>query len=235
MMVSNSLPPDSCLTALVPIKGESERVPGKNLRDFCGKALMCRVLEMLQQCAHISRIAVNTDSPRIAETASAFGKVFIHERPAELCGHAVPMNSIIAHDLRLLGEGHYVQTHVTNPMLSEATLSEATRLYFASLCEYDSLFSVIRHQSRFFDAGRRAVNHDPAVLRNTQDLPPLYEENSCLYIFSHASFFTGGQNRIGVRPTMFTMLKTESQDIDTEDDFTLAEHIWRHTHGAAAL
>jgi CMP-N-acetylneuraminic acid synthetase len=229
--MSNNPPPDISLTALVPIKGDSERVPGKNVRDFCGRPLMCRVLEMLQQCVCVGRIVVNTDSGRVAETASAFGKATVHKRPAGLCGHTVSMNSVIAHDLSLLGEGHYLQTHVTSPLLTCATVRNAARRYFTALPVHDSLFSVISRQGRFFDADGRPINHDPAVLLNTQDLPPIYEENSCLYIFSRASFFAGGQNRVGVRPAMFPMLKTESQDIDTEDDFTLAEHIWRHTRG----
>jgi CMP-N-acetylneuraminic acid synthetase len=55
------------LTALVPIKGASERVPGKNLRDFCGRSLMCRVLGILQEVDVVDRIVVNTDSDKVAE------------------------------------------------------------------------------------------------------------------------------------------------------------------------
>ena len=209
------------------MKGESERVPGKNMRDFCGKPLLCRVLDVLQCHAGISRIVVNTDSERIARLASEFTKVVIHERPAALRGHAVPMNAVLAYDLHLLGDGHYLQTHVTNPLLAGATITEATGRYFSLLPEYDSLFSVISHQSRFFDAEQRALNHDPAVLLNTQDLAPLHEENSCLYLFSHASFFGNQMNRIGRRYALHAMSKLESIDIDTEDDFLLAELAWK--------
>jgi CMP-N-acetylneuraminic acid synthetase len=213
-------------TALVPIKGESERVRGKNLRDFCGKPLLCRVLATLQRTDCIERIVVNTDSDYVSELAVKFGKTLIHERPPALCGHNVPMNSILAHDLELLGEGHYLQTHVTNPMLTSATVNDAIETYFASLAVYDSLFSVVRHQSRFFSAEYLPLNHDPAVLLNTQDLPPLYEENSCLYIFSHSSFFANKKNRIGKHFLLYPMSKVESLDIDTEDDFRLAQIAW---------
>jgi len=213
------------------MKGESERVPGKNLRDFCGKPLLCHVLHMLQQHNGISRIVVNTDSERIARQASEFTKVVIHERPAALCGHTVPMNAVLAHDLQLLGEGHYLQTHVTNPLLAGATITEAIGRYFSLLSEYDSLFSVISHRSRFFDAVQRALNHDPAVLLNTQDLAPLYEENSCIYLFSHASFFGNQLNRVGRRYALYAMSKLESIDIDTEEDFRLAELAWKAFRG----
>ncbi len=214
------------LTALVPIKGESERVPGKNLRDFCGRPLMCYVLEMLQHTDCIERIVVNTDSEKVAEQALVFQKVCIHERPTSLRGHTVSMNRILAYDLGLLGDGHYLQTHVTNPMLTNRTVADAARTYFSALAEFDSLFSVIRHQSRFFSADKSPLNHDPATLLNTQDLPPLYEENSCLYFFSRASFRANGENRMGKLSALYPMTKVESLDIDTEDDFRLAQIAW---------
>ena len=219
------------ICALVPMKGESERVPGKNMRDFCGRPLLCRVLHVLQQHDGVSRIVVNTDSEHIARLASEFAKVVIHERPAALRGHTVPMNAVLAHDLQLLGEGHYLQTHVTNPLLTGATITETIGRYFSLLPEYDSLFSVISHRSRFFDAEQRALNHDPAVLLNTQDLAPLYEENSCLYLFSHASFFGNQMNRVGRRYALYCMSKLESADIDTEEDFRLAELAWKAFRG----
>jgi CMP-N-acetylneuraminic acid synthetase len=215
------------LTALVPIKGESERVPGKNLRDFCGRPLLCRVLAMLQQTGCIERIVVNTDSDAVAELVAEFGKTCIHKRPSSLRGHNVSMNRILAHDLELLGEGHYLQTHVTNPLLTGRTVNDAVEIYFSSLSSYDSLFSVLRHQSRFFAADQRPLNHDLAVLLNTQDLPPLYEENSCLYIFSYDSFFENNMNRIGKHFLLYPMSKMESLDIDTEDDFHLAQLAYR--------
>jgi CMP-N-acetylneuraminic acid synthetase len=215
------------LTALVPIKGKSERVPGKNLRDFCGKPLLCRILETLQQSRCISRIVVNTDSDAIASLAVQWGKVRIHARPDHLCGGHVPMNHILCHDLEMLGEGHYLQTHVTNPLLRMETIAGAVTLYFRKLPEHDSLFSVIELHSRFWRADGSPLNHDPSILRNTQDMEPLYEENSCLYLFSKTSFQAAGNNRIGRRPSLFPMLRCESLDIDTEDDFRLAEIAWK--------
>jgi CMP-N-acetylneuraminic acid synthetase len=215
------------VTALLPAKGASERVPGKNLRDFSGKSLLFRVLETLQETGVVERVAVNTDSGMVAEMVCGFSKVIVHERPSGLCGHSVPMNEIIAHDIGLLGPGHYLQTHVTNPLLKAETITDAVRTYFAGLPMYDSLFSVIRHQSRFFDADMRAINHNPSMLINTQDLPPIYEENSCLYIFSDASFFADGKNRISKRYQIYPMPKIESLDIDTEEDFRLAETAWQ--------
>jgi len=81
---------------------------------------------------------------------------------------------------------------------------------------FDSLFSVTRVQTRFWDALARPVNHNPAILLRTQDLPPLYEENSCLYHFSRATLEQAPYGASAERPFMFEIEKTEAQDIDEE-------------------
>jgi FkbM family methyltransferase len=214
------------VTALVPMKGQSERVPGKNVRIFCGSPLLCIILQTLQNTECIEKVVVNTDDALIAERASAFSKVSIHKRPDELRGHHVSMNAIIGHDLGLLGEGHYLQTHATNPLLLSSTVADAVKAYFDGLDAYDSLFSVTRRQVRLYDSAGAPLNHDPEVLLNTQDLPPFFEENSCLYLFSRQSFRLAGR-RIGRRPKLFTIPHLDAHDIDTEEDFTLSEALHR--------
>lgn len=188
---------------------------------------MCRVLEMLQGTACIERIIVNTDSDTVAELALQFPKALIHDRPASLRGHHVSMNAVITHDLELLGPGHYLQTHVTNPLLTGKSVREAAELYFASLDRYDSLFSVTSHQGSFFDKSGRLMNAAPQAGGEREEACPLYEENSCLYFFSHDSFFRNGGNRIGRNFQVFPLSRMESLDIDDEEDFHLAEMAWK--------
>ncbi len=88
--------------------------------------------------------------------------------------------------------------------------------------EYDSLFAVTRLQVRLWNSGGQPINHDPAVLLQTQDLPPIYEENSCFYIFSKTNLITR-RNRLGVRPQMFEVSRNEAWDIDEEIDFQIVE------------
>lgn len=217
----------AAITALVPIKGASVRVPGKNVRQFCGKPLLYYVLQTLEETASVARIVVNTDAEKVARHASKFSKVIIHERPTELCGHEVPMNSVIAHDLSLLDGTHFLQTHVTNPLLTVDTLERAVASYFARPQEHDTLFSVVAHQSRFFHHDHTPINHDPRILQNSQKLPLIYEENSCIYLFSRQAFAAGHNNRLGQHPMLFVMSKLESMDIDTKEDFRMAELAWK--------
>jgi len=216
------------VTALLPMKGHSERVPNKNLRPMCGQPLFFHVAWALQASDRVERIVVNTDSEAIASAAKeAFSKVVIHWRPEEICGDMVSMNKIIEHDLSLCEGQHFLQTHATNPLLSTETVDQAVDAYFGRAEQADSLFSVTQLQTRLYWEDGKPVNHNPAELLRTQDLPPLFEENSLLFIFNKDSFVAAGQNRLGNKPRMFVTPPLESVDIDEEHDFILAETLLR--------
>ena len=91
--------------------------------------------------------------------------------------------------------------------------------------EHDSLFSVTRLQTRLWNAEGEPINHDRNVLARTQDLPPVFEENSCLYLFTRESLERHG-NRIGERPILFELPREEAWDIDEEVDFRVAEALY---------
>lgn len=212
------------VTALLPMKGHSERVPNKNIRNFAGMGpLFGQICQVLAACWRIDEIIIDTDSCQIMDLARRLPKIKLVSRPEHLCGDMVPMNDIIAHDLTLATNEHVLQTHSTNPLLTQGTIEAALDRYFDVLPEYDSLFSVTPWQCRFYWPDGRAVNHNPQELLRTQDLSPLYEENSCFYIFSPQSFHRAGGRRIGLKPVFFPISKLEAVDIDDEDDFILAE------------
>ena len=211
--------------ALLPMKGHSERVQNKNIRDFNGTPLFCRILNTLMKCTYVSGVYIDTDSAEIAGIAkNLFKSVHIIERPERLGGDMVSMNSIIEYDMDMIGAEYYIQTHATNPLLRAETLDEGCRRFLEKMNLFDSLFSVNRLQTRLYDGNAKAVNHRPEELIRTQDLPPLYEENSNFYIFSKTSFLSTGA-RIGKRPQMMETDRLESIDIDEEVDFMLAEQI----------
>jgi len=216
------------VTALVPMKGHSERVPNKNLRSFCGKPLYYWIILSLQNSHYVKDIVVNTDSQEIAENIRQnFDKVKIIDRPDEIRGDLVSMNIIIAYDLSQLPGEHFLQTHSTNPLLNAETIDEGIELYFHNLGMYDSLFTVTRHNVRFYWSDGSPINHNPQEMLRTQDLPPIFEENSNLYIFSKESFKQSGNRRIGLKPYLFEINKLEAIDIDEEEDFLLAELVCR--------
>jgi len=72
----------------------------------------------------------------------------------------------------------------------------------------------------------RAINHNPAILLQTQDLPPIYEENSCIYIFTR-HILEARRNRLGERPYLFDIEAAEAWDIDEMLDFEIVNYLMR--------
>jgi CMP-N-acetylneuraminic acid synthetase len=215
------------IVALVPMRHDSKRVPGKNYRPMCGKPLYAHIIETLLSCSEIAEVVVDTDSPTIIEgLAKDYPQVNVILRPEHLRADTTPTNEILVYDTAQFPADLYLQTHSTNPLLKAGTISRAIQQLRGLYPEYDSLFSVTRWQTRLWDQLGRAVNHNPAVLLRTQDLPPIYEENSCLYLFTRETLLSR-RNRLGERPLMYEMDAREATDIDEELDFVIAETLMK--------
>lgn len=205
----------------------SERIPGKNYRIFHDRPLFHIILQTLMETTLFEQIIVDTDSPIISENISAnFPDVLVLERPEHLRGDQISMNEILLHIMDSSEAAEfYLQTHATNPLLTKNTIVNAVSAFRDHYPVFDSLFSVTRIQKRLWDSYSHAINHDPGLLLRTQDLVPVYEENSCIYIFSRESLLLNG-NRLGSRPMMFEIPAPEAWDIDEEIDFRIAEFLY---------
>lgn len=211
------------------MRHKSQRVPGKNYRPLAGRPLYQHIIATLLLCPEINEIVVDTDSPVVMEgLRDGYPQVRLLERPEHLRADAIPMNEILAYDTSQVEADFYLQTHSTNPLLRSETVSKAIQACIASYPAYDSLFSVTRLQTRLWDQLGRPINHNPAVLLQTQDLPPVYEENSCLYIFTRQQLLAR-RNRLGERPLMFEIDPSEAWDIDEEIDFLIADVLKRQS------
>jgi CMP-N-acetylneuraminic acid synthetase len=207
------------------MKANSERVKGKNFREFCGKPLFRWMLDSLLEVEEISQVIINTDAKHIlAENELVDSdRVLIRDRRAEICGDMVSMNLVIADDVASIDADIYLMTHTTNPLLSPDTIRGALKAFQERQGQNkaDSLFTVDTIQTRFYRKDGSPVNHDPNNLVRTQDLEPWYEENSNLHLFTRDSF-KKTDARIGNQPMMFESPKFESIDIDTPDDWDFA-------------
>lgn len=216
------------IAAIVPMRHDSERVIGKNYRPFAGRPLYHHIITTLCACKKIHKVVIDTDSPTIREgVADSFPSVLLLERPEHLRAGSTPMNDVLLNAVKQIPADFYLQTHSTNPLLLKATVETAIRTFISYYPSHDSLFGVTRLQTRLWDALARPINHNQAILLRTQDLPPVYEENSCLYLFDRETL-EGGKNRIGKRPYMFEIDRLEAIDIDEEVDFIIAEQVFLH-------
>lgn len=120
----------------------------------------------------------------------------------------------------------YVHTHSTNPLLTSATIDRAVETFKNQKDQRDSLFGVTALHTRLFWPDGSAANHNPNELIQTQDLPPVYEENSNIYVFT-AESFAKRHHRIGTNPMMFPIERWEAVDIDEEIGFEFADYLIR--------
>ncbi len=214
--------------ALLPMKAYSERVSGKNFKNFAGKPLYRWILDTLLKVDEIDKIIINTDARELLEKSGLNdgGKILIRDRRKDICGGHVSMNRIIEDDLATVKAETYIMTHTTNPLLSSTTINNAIESYYKGVVRdgKDSLFTVNEYQTRFYRENGSAVNHDPKNLIRTQDLEPWFEENSNLYIFTQNSF-AASQARIGLNPVLFATPTLESADIDDATGWRIAEMI----------
>jgi CMP-N-acetylneuraminic acid synthetase len=212
------------IKALLFMKQHSERVPNKNMRDFCGQPLFHWIVDALQKSRYINEIIINTDSEKIAKSAMDNFDVTIHMRPEYLLSiTSNEANLIMDYDLSITKGEYFLQTHSTNPLLKTETIDNSIETFFKQNNK-DSLFSVTALQKRLFFEDGTPINHNPSKLIKTQELPPVYEENSCIYIFSRKSFKSTG-NRIGKMPLLFPIKRLESVDIDELEDFIYAQYL----------
>ena len=216
------------IAALVPMRHHSQRVPQKNFRVLAGKPLYQHILDQLIQVEEISEIIVDTDSPVIMEGVKQhYPKVILLERPDSLRADDISMNEILLYDTAQVQADLYLQTHSTNPLLKASTIANAIQTLIKRMPEYDSLFSATSLKTRLWDQLTRPINHNPDILLQTQDLPPVYEENSCMYIFTRENLLQR-RNRLGYRPYLYAMDAAESWDIDEELDFLVADVLLSH-------
>lgn len=213
------------IVALLPMKANSERVKGKNFREFCGKPLFRWILDTLLEVEEIDTVIINTDARHIlAENGLVdTDRVVIRDRKPEICGDLVSMNLVLADDVENVEADMYLMTHTTNPLMSADTIRNAIRQFQeeSAAGKADSLFTVDKIQTRFYREDCSPVNHDPDNLVRTQDLEPWFEENSNLYIFTRDSFAKTNA-RIGKQPSMYESPPFESIDIDTPADWDMA-------------
>jgi len=232
---AKNMNPKLKVVALVPMRHHSERVPGKNYRPLAGKPLYQHIIESLLACPEIAQVMVDTDSPDVMQGLQKnFPQVIVIERPEHLRAGEIPMNEILLHDTAQVKADFYLQTHSTNPLLKTETISRAIQTLTNNLLSYDSLFGVTRIQTRLWDALTRPINHNPSILLRTQDLPPIYEENSCMYIFSRETLMAR-RNRLGDRPYLFEINRDEAWDIDEELDFEIVDLLLRKRLGQSLV
>lgn len=205
--------------AFVPIRLNSQRVEGKNLRLLGGRPLMTYILEALRAAERIDEVYVYCSDPGIARHLPE-GVRFMRRSEA-LDSDSTLGEQIYDAFTREVEADIYVLAHATSPFIRSATIDNAVARVQSG--EHDSAFSAERIQTFAWYEGR-TLNYSPERVPRTQDLEPVYVETSAFFVFRR-EVWRNTHRRIGQRPYMAVTDRIESMDIDYPDDFTLAEAI----------
>jgi CMP-N-acetylneuraminic acid synthetase len=227
------------ITAFLPCRAGSERVPKKNTRPFAGYStgLIGLKLEQLAACAEIDRILLSTNDPEVIAIATdasvVIPKLEIDLRPDHLCTPQTSTDELIAYVPDRIDRGVVLWTHVTSPMVDAAAYSEMIAEYTTAVAdgESDSLMSVTGLRT-FLWTATGPLNYDRAVEKwpRTQTLQTLYSVNSAAFMID-VELMRGLQDRVGRSPKLFEMTEAQGFEIDWEEQFALAEVIYQSALG----
>lgn len=203
--------------AFVPIRLNSKRVAGKNLKLLGDKPLLCYILNTLLQVKSIDEVYVYCSNPEIKQYLPQ-GAQFL-QRPEVLDRDETLGQEIYDAFTKTIDADVYVLAHTTSPFIKTATLSNALEKVIDG--EYDSAFSAEKIQT-FAWYQQKPLNYDLKAIPRTQTIEPVYVETSAFFIFKR-EVWTMHHQRIGFRPYMAIVDKIEGVDIDWPEDFKFAE------------
>ena len=225
------------IIAFLPCRKGSERVKEKTTRPFAGNqhGLIEVKLQQLMRCPDIAEIIVSSDDPVVRTLATQAGKrtdklVHVLDRPERLARSDTSTDDLIQYIPEIVEDGNVLWTHVTAPFVDERVYSHAVKL-FLSLSEKgenDSLMSVTRLQTFIWNQDG-SLNYDRKKEKwpRTQTLPVWYEINSAIFL-APITVYKDLFDRVGESPYLYEIDFPESLDIDTENQFKLAEKVWSH-------
>lgn len=205
--------------AFVPIRLNSQRVSGKNLRLLGGEPLMCHILRTLTRVEGIDEVYVFCSDERIVELLPE-GVRFL-KRSAELDRDTTLGREIYDAFTARVEADLYVLAHATSPFIRPETIAGALDKVRSG--EYDSAFSAEKIQTFAWYEGR-PLNYALDNIPRTQTIEPVYIETSAFFIFPQELWCTH-HRRIGDRPYMAVVERVEGLDIDYPEDFAMAEII----------
>lgn len=218
------------VTAFLPCRAGSQRVPRKNTKRFSGieGGLLTVKLNQLLKVPLINNIVLSTNDQEVVDIALAISeRIIIYKRPEHLASSETSTDELINYVPKIIEEGHVLWTHVTSPFLDDKIYQMAIRKYLEeiNLGNYDSLMTVNKIQTFLWDK-KGSMNYDRGKEKwpRTQTLPELYEVNSGIFINSVNNYLKFN-DRIGEKPFLYQTEGFSSFDIDWPEDFKLGELI----------
>jgi len=219
------------ITAFLPCRKGSERVPRKNIRPFgsYGHGLVEIKLGQLLACPEIDQIMLSTNDEEIIDYAATLdrSRLKVHRRVEHLSSSATSTDDLVGHAHDLIGTGHILWTHVTSPFVDSKLYSDIIHVYRDALQNgYDSLMTTTLLHA-FLWSDESPLNYDRTIEKwpRTQTLAPVHEINSAVFL-APTEVYLRCEDRIGDRPLLYALDKLRAMDVDWEEDFVVAETLF---------
>ncbi len=203
--------------AIMPIKLNNERLPGKNTMLLNGKPLLQHQLIAVCETKLIDDVFVYCSNEAICKYLP-FGASFL-KRPEELDLPTSNFTQIFGTFAKSVPADIYVYVHATAPFISVETIAECINAVKSG--EYDSAFCATKIQDFLWKDGE-PLNFDAQNIPRSQDIEPIYRETSGVYVFTK-EVFEKYRRRIGKKPFIKEVSFKEAVDINNPEDFRLAE------------
>ena len=208
--------------SIVPIKLNNEQLPNKNIKPFDNGAPLCHyIFETLKQVKGIDEIYVYCSNPKIQEFIPL--EVKFLRRSETLDQNTTKINEVLSAFAQDVPADVYVMSHATAPFISPQSIEKGLQAVLQQ--GFDSAFAVRKIQTFLWKDGK-PFNYNLNNIPRTQDLPPIFEETSGFYIY-RSEVITELNRRIGDNPYMVEVNAIESCDIDTQEDFDVANAIFK--------
>ena len=205
------------VVAVMPIKLNNERLPGKNIKKLGDKPLLKYELDTLKATNLVESINVFCSSEEVCSYLPDY--VSFIKRSPELDLPSANFTQIFDAFMKVCDADIYVYAHATAPFIKLDTMIECIKSVKSG--QYDSSFCASKLQDYLWSDGE-PINFNPSNLPRTQDLKPIYQETSGIYVFTKEVFLRY-RRRIGIKPFIKEVSFKEAVDIDELNDFKLAE------------
>lgn len=205
--------------ALIPLRGGSKSIPGKNIKPLAGKPLCAWVLQAAVACPAIDAVYVSTDSAEIAQVVHGLGLgVRVIDRPAEYASDEASTESVMLHFMRQVPFDTLVTIQATSPLLDASHLTQALARFQRQA--YDSMLTAVRSKRFYWNDDGTPINYDPLRRPRRQDFSGTLMENGAFYITRRHILQDFGC-RLGGRIGIFEMPSDTAVEIDEERDWDL--------------
>ena len=215
------------IAAIIPARKGSERVKNKNTKRFAGKSLLEIKIEQLLRVKCFNEIILSTNCEVAKNIASKYN-IIVHNRSDYYCSSSVPINEVYEHLSSITNYNHLAYVHLTSPLVKDSSIKNIFDCYQKLKQPYDSVASVELLKHYIWYNGK-AINYDPSSHPRSQDLPRYYSLNFAINILPK-NIMKEKKNIVGNNFFPFFLDKIESIDVDTPEEFKLAELFYKELY-----